>query len=202
MPARSGSSPSGEGGRSDFSLRRCSRRSSFSLRRSRRESSFCRLFDRGCMAPPRESPRTKKSPASMKGRARRHRPSRYLSDRADVRSLQALGPLVHFELHLLPLGERAKAFRHDGGVMAEYVRTTVVLHDESEALRVVEPLHGTSDHFSRHFFQLATAPCRRAACCSGRVFIRFACKKRTKSSGALARPPARPRIRVLRPSAA
>src|SRR5207253_4198672 len=78
-----------------------------------------------------------------------------LGDGADVRGLKALRPLLHLELDLLPFGQRAEAVRLDGGVMAEDVRAAVVLHDEPEPLRIIEPLHGTSNHctlsmFGRH----------------------------------------------------
>src|SRR5437667_11721864 len=90
------------------------------------------------------------------GRALSVRPISALGDGADVRGLQALRPLLHLEFDLLPFGQRAEAVRLDGGVMAEDVRAAVVLHDEPEPLRVIEPLHGTSNHcntlsmFGRH----------------------------------------------------
>src|SRR5207253_7689902 len=82
-----------------------------------------------------------------------------LGDGADVRGLQALRPLLHLEFDLLPFGQRAEAVRLDGGVMAEDVRAAVVLHDEPEPLRVIEPFHGTCNH-SNASFDVWTAPCR------------------------------------------
>src|SRR5207302_4516545 len=125
-----------------------------------------------------------------------------LRDRPDVLGLQALGALLHFELDLLPLGQRAEAFRHDGGVMAEDVGAAVVLHDESEALRIVEPLHGTCDRLQTSF-TFATAPCRRAAAAAsggltptGRKRIRQGavnpgCRPPRRRRGRRARPPRR-----------
>ena len=57
------------------------------------------------------------------------------------------GP-VDIELHLLALSQGAEALGLDGGVVAEHVLAPAVLSDEAEALRVVEPLHGTSCHFA------------------------------------------------------
>src|SRR5207302_502021 len=65
--------------------------------------------------------------------------------------MQALGTLLHLELRLLAFGQRAKALRLDRGVVAEDVLATAVLSDESVALRVVEPLHGTSRHSKQSF---------------------------------------------------
>src|SRR5262249_3694698 len=87
----------------------------------------------------------------------------------DVCRLQPLGPLLHLELDLLTLGKRAKAFRLDGGVMAEDVGTSVILHDEPEPLRIVEPLHGTSDHFVCFFPRSMRQRAAGAASCSGRM---------------------------------
>jgi hypothetical protein len=55
--------------------------------------------------------------------------------------------------------------------MAEDVGSAVVLHDEPESLRVIEPLHGTGCH-SMHFFRVLAADCREtavAAAAKGRV---------------------------------
>src|SRR5437899_11363492 len=70
------------------------------------------------------------------------------SDRADVLRLQALGPLDHLDLDLLAFRKRAEALGLDRCVVAEDVSAAVVLRDEAEALRIVEPLHGTGDHCS------------------------------------------------------
>src|SRR5690242_4461359 len=49
--------------------------------------------------------------------------------------------------------------------MAEDIGAAVVLHDEPEALRIIEPLHGTSNHLL-HFFRVGggTLPLRAADC--------------------------------------
>ena len=62
----------------------------------------------------------------------------------------------------LTLLKGAEPIHVDGGVVAEHVLATAVLRDESEPLRVVEPLHGTSCHvLSALFLSVnATAPCR------------------------------------------
>src|SRR5215217_513313 len=67
-------------------------------------------------------------------------------DRANVLSLQALGAPGDIELHLLAFGQGAEAVRLDGRVVAEQVLAPAVLGDEAEALRIVEPLHGTGCH--------------------------------------------------------
>src|SRR6266568_1429368 len=67
-------------------------------------------------------------------------------DGADVRGLQTLRALLHLELHLLALGEGAEPVSLDGGVVAEDVLAPAIMRDKTEALRVVEPLHGTSSH--------------------------------------------------------
>src|SRR4051812_46841581 len=69
-----------------------------------------------------------------------------LRNLANVRGLQALGTLHRIELHGLALGEAAKAFTDDGGVMDENVRSAL-RSDEAKALCVVEPLHGAFCHF-------------------------------------------------------
>src|SRR5688500_17363519 len=61
----------------------------------------------------------------------------------DVLGRGALLALHHVELHALALGERLEARALDGRVVDEAVLLTVVTRDEAEALRVVEPLHGT-----------------------------------------------------------
>src|SRR5512139_3390858 len=63
-----------------------------------------------------------------------------------VRGLEALRALDHVELHLLTLGQALEAVALDRAVVAEDVLTPVVLGDEAEALRVVEPLHRASCH--------------------------------------------------------
>src|SRR6185503_3936763 len=64
---------------------------------------------------------------------------------ADVGRLQALRALDHFELQALALGQGLEALAGDGRVMHEHVLTAFLL-DESETLRLVEPLHSTYRH--------------------------------------------------------
>lgn len=64
-------------------------------------------------------------------------------DRADLGGLRTLLAVLDLELHLLALGQAAEALGRDGGVVAEHVLAAVLGGDEAEALRVVEPLHGT-----------------------------------------------------------
>src|SRR5512142_2742942 len=93
-----------------------------------------RVIARDEARPPREKPGSVSSSVSL----------RLLL--ANVRGLQALRALHHVELDLLTLGEALEAVPLDRAVVAEHVLTTVVLRDEAEALRVVEPLHGASRH--------------------------------------------------------
>src|ERR1051325_4804471 len=142
MPAMSGSSAPSTRTTDSFSFLRVSRRSCFSRCRSFRANSFCRLFERVCTSPPqRRKPSLGKRPGFI-----HHDAGLSLTDRLDVRRLQPLRPLLGLELDLLTLGQRAEPLRHDGRVVAENIRSTVVLHDEPEALRIIEPLHGTSRH--------------------------------------------------------
>ena len=69
-----------------------------------------------------------------------------LANHANVRSLQALGPLLDFKLHLLTFSDGAKAVRLDGGVVNENIFAATVLSNETKALRIVKPLHSTSCH--------------------------------------------------------
>src|SRR5262249_40196749 len=73
----------------------------------------------------------------------------------DVLCLQTLGSSLHVELDGLAFCETAEAIRDDRAVVAEHVLATF-LFDESKSLRVVEPLHGTSCHFSHPNDQAAT----------------------------------------------
>src|SRR2546427_3080327 len=65
---------------------------------------------------------------------------------ADVRRLRTLRTLLHVELDLLAFGKAAKAFGLDRGVVYEDVLPAPVGRDETETLRVVEPLHSASRH--------------------------------------------------------
>jgi len=82
----------------------------------------------------------------MRGWARVKSAARALRDRPDVPSLQALRAFGGFELYLLAFRQTAEAASLNCGVMTEDVRTPVVLSNETEALRIVEPLHSTSCH--------------------------------------------------------
>src|SRR4051794_13061489 len=76
---------------------------------------------------------------------------RSASQRTHVLGLQTLGAAGHVELNALTLGQGAEALGLDGGVVAEQILAPALLRDETEALRVVEPLHGTSRHYSSSF---------------------------------------------------
>src|SRR5262245_42869009 len=63
----------------------------------------------------------------------------------DVAGLQALRTLHDLELDSLSLGERLEALSLNRGEVHEHV-LAAFLRDEAEALRIVEPLHGTRRH--------------------------------------------------------
>src|SRR5205823_4531645 len=90
---------------------------------------------------------------------------------ANVGRLQTLRALLGLEFHLLAFGQSAEAFRLDGGVMTEHVGAAVVLHDEPEPLRVVEPLHGTSSHYRYTSFSFGPAACRAPAVTTAVVWV-------------------------------
>src|SRR3954468_2679838 len=69
-------------------------------------------------------------------------------DLAHVRGLRPLGALLEFEFHLLAFRQAPEPLRLDGGVVDEHVLAAVVRRDESEALRIIEPLHGPVRHCS------------------------------------------------------
>src|SRR6266536_1259931 len=89
--------------------------------------------------------RTCEGPAARRETGPSYEPRAALSF-ADVGRLQALRPLHDLELHLLSFREAAEAVHLDRGVVAEDVLATVVLGDEAEALRVIEPLHDAGRH--------------------------------------------------------
>src|SRR3954466_12109668 len=62
---------------------------------------------------------------------------------ANVRGLQALLALLHFEFDALVFGERLEAVALDVTEVGEEVGAARVLRDEAEALALVEPLHGS-----------------------------------------------------------
>lgn len=69
------------------------------------------------------------------------RPAPFGLQLGDVRGLEALGPLHHFEFHRRALLETAVAVSLDGGKVDEDVFTSSAL-DEAVALAGVKPLHG------------------------------------------------------------
>src|ERR1041385_2853303 len=75
----------------------------------------------------------------------RRRSTSSRSDLLDVRGLQPLGPVHHFEFHRITFAQGAESVRYDRGMMYEHV-LAAFLRDESEALRVIEPLHRTLRH--------------------------------------------------------
>lgn len=64
----------------------------------------------------------------------------------DVGSLLALRTLRDFELDLLTFFEGLEAIHLDCGKMREQILTPVIRRDESEPLRIVEPLHCACCH--------------------------------------------------------
>src|SRR5438874_11674885 len=66
--------------------------------------------------------------------------------RLDVRRLQALRALLHFELDLLAFLQRLEAAHLDRGVMREQIFAALSRGDEAEALGIVEPLNSTGCH--------------------------------------------------------
>src|ERR1700734_1244306 len=83
-------------------------------------------------------------PKTKRTRARRRRPGPSFLEvelgGLDVRGLQALGALGHFEFNRLAIIQRLVAISHDRGEMDENVLTALAL-DEPEALAGIEPLH-------------------------------------------------------------
>src|SRR6478609_10862744 len=67
------------------------------------------------------------------------------SSLADVRRLQPLRALDDVELDPLPFLQGPEPVGVDGGVVDEDV-LAALLGDEAEALRIIEPLHGTRRH--------------------------------------------------------
>ena len=78
---------------------------------------------------------------------------RALADCSDVRGLKALGPLGGLELYLLAFRQTAETTALNCGVMTENVCTAVILSNETEALRIVKPLHCASCHLTLFFFR-------------------------------------------------
>src|SRR2546425_2490290 len=75
------------------------------------------------------------------------------SDRTDVGRCRALLPLNDVELHALTLRQALEPRHADRGVMDEDVLRAVVRSDETETLRVIEPLDLASGHLSSPLLQ-------------------------------------------------
>src|SRR5712692_3654712 len=67
---------------------------------------------------------------------------------AHVGRLRTLGTLGDLVLYLLAFREAVEALRLDCGVVDEYVLAAAVRRDETESLRIVEPLHDPGRHRS------------------------------------------------------
>jgi len=65
---------------------------------------------------------------------------------ANVGGLEALRAPRHFELDLVTLGQALEALGLNGAEVYEHV-LAVLLGDETEPLRIVEPLHASLSHF-------------------------------------------------------
>src|SRR5215510_5454963 len=79
---------------------------------------------------------------------------------ANVGGLQPLGSASHVELEGLTLGQRLEPFALNRGEMHEDV-FAVLLGDEAETLRFVEPLHGATSHLQ--LLADGQTPCINAA---------------------------------------
>src|SRR2546421_6185722 len=67
-------------------------------------------------------------------------------ERLDVRGRRALGALLGVVAHLGALGQRLEAAALDRVVVHEQILAVVIRRDESVALVVAEPLHGSCGH--------------------------------------------------------
>src|SRR5206468_6250174 len=83
------------------------------------------------------------------------RPRSGSADDPDVLCLQAFRSPLHLELDDLTFRETSEAIGDDRAVVAEHILATFLL-DESKSLRIVEPLHSTSCHFSHPDDQAAS----------------------------------------------
>jgi hypothetical protein len=68
--------------------------------------------------------------------------------RLDFRRLFALGALLHLEAHTLVFLQGLETTSQDLGKVRKQIISTIVRRNESETLRVIEPLHKTCCHFS------------------------------------------------------
>ena len=74
------------------------------------------------------------------------------SHRLDVRRLQALRALAHFEFHLLVFGQGAEtATVLDLGMVGKQILAAAIGGDETKALAVVEPLDGAGLHVAHEY---------------------------------------------------
>src|SRR6267143_5262855 len=88
----------------------------------------------------------KLNPAQRIGRgAGRNRVKGARLDAHDVRGVEPLVPLLHFELHHLTFGERLEAVHLNRREMHEHVFATFLLN-EAVSFGVIEPLHLSLDH--------------------------------------------------------
>src|SRR5262245_5432861 len=84
------------------------------------------------------------------------RPIGVVLDLANVRGLEALRAPAHLELDLVTLGQALETRSLDGAEVHEHV-LAALLRDETEPLRIVEPLHATLCHLY-YLFLLRLAP--------------------------------------------
>ena len=66
-----------------------------------------------------------------------------MSDRVDLFRSRSLGALDHLELDPLALAQGLEPVHFDRGMMHEDILRAIIEADESETLRIVEPLHCT-----------------------------------------------------------
>src|SRR4051794_30907815 len=95
-------------------------------------------------------------------------------ERLDVRGRRALRALLGVVAHLRALGERLEAAPLDRAVVHEQVLAAVIGRDESEALVVVEPLHGSCCHLFplRGMCTAKRGGCQRATTAETRARLR------------------------------
>src|SRR6476659_2441867 len=99
------------------------------------------VHDESCDARRADEKKPRRAAASF--RIRSGRSECRSGEDANVRGLQALLALLHFEFDALVFGERLEAVALDVAKVGEEVGAARVLRDEAEALALVEPLHGS-----------------------------------------------------------
>lgn len=72
-----------------------------------------------------------------------------LFDGPYIIGFRPLGTLAHLEFHALAFLKRPKALGLNGALMDKDICPTVILLDESKALRVIEPLYFSSRHLTQ-----------------------------------------------------